>query len=91
MITNLVLIDSLTDMEVFPVRVENQKDALKVKKSLEYHKLRAINVLKELKKEGLIKSIYQPKNKKIQPELNRLVRTKRQINESLEKIKAVYK
>jgi hypothetical protein len=58
-----------------------------VKKRLIFEQQKIIDILKKMENEGIIKSIFIPKNKKIQKDLDNLVRVKKEIKKSLEKIK----
>ena len=57
---------------------------------LEQEKEKIIKFLKKFKEEGIIRSIYIPKNKRIQKELDNLVRLKRKIDNSIQKIRGFF-
>jgi hypothetical protein len=88
-IIKAVIIKGLKDIDTFPIRV-NDKKFLLVKKRLELEYANAVNILKNLKKEGKIKSIWIPTNKKIQKDLNDLVKAKKTIKESIGKLREFY-
>lgn len=81
-----VLVHSINDIEIFSIKVDDKKSLI-IKKKLEEQNNKAINILKRLKDRGEIKSIWIPKNKKIQNELNNLVKAKKEIKNSLKNIK----
>jgi hypothetical protein len=83
------LVHSIEDIEEFNIRVtENSYGIIRARLNLEREKI--INLLKQLKESGVIKSIFIPKNKKIQNELNKLTTIKRQITKYIEQIKTVF-
>lgn len=88
-ITKAALIHSLTDIEVFSIKV-NEVTYQIVRKRLELEHLRIINILKELKNQGEIKSIARPKNKRLQKVLNSLVKTKKILKQSIRDISEVF-
>jgi len=57
---------------------------------LEQEKKKIVNFLKDFKSQGVIKSVFIPKNKRIQKELNELVRLKKKIDNSIKKIKEFF-
>jgi hypothetical protein len=87
---NAVLFKSPEDIRIFPILV-TKNNYLKVRGKLEFEKEKIINYLKRLKKDEIIKSIWIPKNKKIQKSLNQLCQVKRDISNSIQKIKIIYK
>jgi len=68
----------------------NNQNYILVRKKLESTKQDIIEHLRELKKEGVIKSIYRPINKDFQKMLNELVKAKRIITNSINTIKELY-
>ncbi len=88
-IMKAVLVENLENINIFSidVNIENHKI---VRLKLEEEREKIIKILKNLKEEGKIKSIFIPKNKKMQKQLNNLVHSKRTIKHSLEKIKEVF-
>ena len=60
------------------------------KAKIEYTKNKIIKKLKMYHKEGIIKSIYRPRNWEIQKELNELVKAKKQATRSIETIKQIF-
>ena len=89
-ITNVAIIRDMENIEIFPIRV-TEKNFIKIRKRLEFVKFQIICILKQMKDQGEIKSIWRPKNKKIQDKLNNLVKVKRMIDKSINKIKEFYK
>ncbi|MHA1876758.1 MAG: hypothetical protein ACTSUC_09980 [Promethearchaeota archaeon] len=68
----------------------NDKNAYISREKLKIEIKKIINILKDLKKKGIISTIYYPKNKKCQESLDKLVNLKRQLKKSLEKINVVF-
>ena len=90
LIINAVLVHSLKNIEIFQVEVTEQKSQL-IKERLKFERIKAINILKKLKEKEDITSIYHPRNKQYQHDLDRLVMSKRIIKKSIEKINEIYK
>jgi len=75
--------------EYLSIDVTEEKYFL-VKKRLLLESKKIVNILKRMKKDGLINSIYMPSNKKIQKELNELVKAKQVIKDSIKKLTSFY-
>ena len=90
LITKGVLINSLKELEIFSIKIKTTRQAIFVKEKLKEQKNKAISILKKLKITGEIKSIYVPKNKMLQKDLNRLVQAKRIIKKSIEDLNAFF-
>jgi len=75
--------------EYFSIDVSEDKYYL-VKKRLILENTKIVNVLKRMKKDKLIRSIFMPSNKRIQKELDELVKAKKVIKDSIKKITAFY-
>lgn len=75
--------------EYFSIDVTEEKYEI-VKKRLILENTKIVNVLKRMKNDGLIKSIYMPSNKKIQKELNELIKAKLIIKDSVKKLTGFY-
>jgi len=88
--TKAVLMKNAGNPETFLIKIRDQKHAQKVKKKLSMVQKQIIDFLKDLKEQGEIKSIWIPKNKKIQKQLDQMVQAKRDIKDSLEKIKEIF-
>ena len=58
---------------------------------LKLEHLKIVNYIKKLKEKGMIKSIFIPKNKKMQKDLNKLIKVKKEIKLNLSKIKLFFK
>ena len=84
-----IIIYNLGKVERFPIKVKLE-NYLKIKKKLEFEYKKAVQILKQLQTDGQIRSIRNPKNKKIKKELTELLMAKRTIKKSLEKIKEFY-
>ncbi len=89
LITKAVLVHSLTDIELFSIRV-NHYDYQIIRKRLEYELEKIIDILNELKKQEQIKSTSKPRNWKIQKSLNQLVDMKRILKQSIENISEMF-
>lgn len=89
-IIKAILVNKLGDIEEFDVKATPQKYLL-IKKRLEVELERAIKILSNLRDEGIIKSDKIPKNKKIQQDLNNLVRVKKVIKKSIKQLNELYK
>ena len=57
---------------------------------LEQEKKKIVNFLKDFKSQGVIRSVYIPKNRRIQKELNELVRLKKKLDNSIKKIREFF-
>ena len=68
--------------EIFNIKVDNNNFLL-AKRKLESEKKKIISKLREYKTAGLISSILVPKNKKIQEQLDELVRIKKITQQSI--------
>jgi hypothetical protein len=90
LIIKAFLVHSIDNIEELNIKVDEVKAPI-IKARLEYEYIKLINILKELKEAGVIKSIWIPKNKRLKKELLSVITTKRQIKNSIEKIKQVYK
>ena len=89
---NAVLFNSIDDIEEFPIVVTKTKYNL-IAKKLESERQKIISYLIDLKEQGEIKSIFRPKkpnNKKVQKQLDNLVRLKKEIKQSIDKLKTIY-
>jgi hypothetical protein len=86
--TNAGLINSLTDISLFEILV-NDNNYVKVKKKIESELDKSLNILHELKDKGKIKSMSLPRNKEIQESLNKLVKFRKTLKNSLDKIKLI--
>ena len=85
LIIKAIKVNGLGDTESFSVKITEQK-ALLIKGNQRLEKAKIIKILKDLEIGGEIKSIFIPKNKKIQKELDELVNAKKEIEKSLSKI-----
>lgn len=89
LILNAVIFNEFKDLEEFQIKVNDLNYQI-VSKRLILEQRKIINLLKEFKEDGIIKSIYIPKNKKIQKDLDNLIRIKKEIKLNLRKIKEVF-
>ena len=85
-----VLYHNPEKIEVFSINVDESNFEI-ISKKLISEKKKIVIYLDRLKKDGLIKSQFRPKNKKLQNSLNNLVAVKKIINNSLETIKEIYR
>ncbi len=79
----------LSNIETFYVEVSETNQII-VKKRLILERERMIDCLKNLKKGGLIGNIFQPKNKALKKDLDRLVFIKKELKKSIQSIKDFY-
>jgi len=87
-ITAIRYIDN-KNIELIPIHVNEERHKLVIKK-LENERNKIISYLKSLKIDGEIKSIFRPKNKKLQENLDYLCRLKKEIKRNIEKLKTIY-
>jgi len=87
--TKGVLYHTPENIEIFIINVPEESANMIAKKLLS-EKKKINSYLTHLKRYGLIKSIFRPKNKKIQKKLNNLIAVKKIINNSIETIKTIY-
>jgi hypothetical protein len=83
------LIRDIEEIDKFMITV-NDKNYVKIRKKLEFEKFKIICIFKQMKDDNEIKSVWRPKNKKIQDKLNELIKTKKIINNSIDKIREVF-
>lgn len=88
-ITNGAIVRDFEDIEKFQIKV-NEKNYIMVRKKLEFEKFKIILIFKQMKDQGDIRSIWKPKNKKMQKKLDEMVKTKRMITESINKIREIF-
>lgn len=69
----------------------SQNNYILVRKKLESVYKEIVDILKNYKREKIIKSIFRPKNKKIQKELDEFVKVKKEIKASVDKIKTYFR
>lgn len=83
------LVHSIDVIENFSIRVDDL-NRLIVLKRMELEYIKAVDILKNLKKKEVIRSIFIPKNKKIQDKLDILVVTKKELKRSMRKIRDAF-
>ncbi len=86
-IVKAVLFDEL---ETFDIVVTKQ-NSLKIRMKLEQERDKIIKQLRTYKDAGLIKSIFYPRNKKMQEHLDKLVKCKKEMKKSLSKLIKVFR
>lgn len=84
--TEAIIFDD--EIHTFLIGVSAEKREIVVKR-LQYEKDKINDYLKKLKSEGLIKSIYRPKNKQMKAELKALVLAKKKIEASIKKLNTI--
>jgi len=90
LIIKVAIFHDIDNLEIFLAKItENNYQLARGKLEFEYRKI--VEFLKQLKKEGEIKSIYRPKNKNYQKKLNKIVEVKKLIKESIQKLKIFYR
>jgi len=85
-----ILVKNQTDIEILEINVDSTNYLL-IKEKLKAEKIKIINFIKDYKKAGLIKSIFCPKNKTIQKQLNELVKAKRTATKSIKSINTIFR
>ena len=89
LIIEVVLIEDPYRFKEFSV-LTTEKNYQLHRMKLEQERKKIVEFLKKFKSEGIIKSVYIPKNKRIKKELDNLVRLKRKIDNSIQKIKSFF-
>lgn len=84
-----ILIKTPKDIKRFPIQL-TQSNNLFIKEKLIFERNKLIRYLQELKKQGVVKSNYRPKNKKIQSHLDEICKLNRDIKKSIQKIDLIY-
>jgi hypothetical protein len=90
---NMIILKAvlINNLELEYITIQTNKDNYKLHlKKLEAEKYKIIERLREYKKAGIIKSIFKPRNKKMQKHLNELVFAKKILNDSSTKIKRYF-
>ena len=88
-IIKAVLVHKLNDVEFFNIVLTETKHKF-IRGRLEYERVKILAILFDLQDNGIIKTVKIPKNKKIQKELDELVKAKRTIDKSIQVIKEIY-
>jgi len=84
-----VNVHSPKNIDKFQIKL-TQSNWLINKEKLKFERNKLIIYLQELKKQGLIKSNYRPKNKKIQSHLDDICDVNRSMKKSIEKIDLIF-
>ena len=87
--TTAGLITKLGKVELFVISV-TEKNCFKIKKKLEAERNKALEILKDLKDSGKIKSLSIPRNKRLQGKIDITVMFKEDLTSSIEKIREIY-
>ena len=77
------------DIEEFNIKI-NEENHKKIKLKLIEQKNIIINIFKDMKSKGLIKSLRIPHNKKWKKEIKELVEIKKELNKSIRYITNLY-
>ena len=88
--TKGVIIKSLKNIDIFLIEVDDEH-YIKVRAKLLEELKKSIRITKKLLKDGDIKSLSKPKNKQLQPHLNKLMRTKKIIKQSISDLEEFFK
>lgn len=85
-----IIVKNPNEIESCALRVtdENYK---KIREKLIFERTKLINYLKELKNQGLIKSIYRPKNKQLKNHLKEICKIKKNTLHTIEKLDTIFK
>ena len=88
-IVKAALVRNIKDIEVFNIKVtEKNSEIVKLKLTSERNKI--VKILQDLKRQEVIKSIFRPKNKTLQKDLDNLIKIKQDLKKSIEKINVIY-
>lgn len=82
-------VKSINYVEIFQIKV-TKDNYRNIRQKNEEQKQKIIKILKNLKEQGMIKAINKPRNKKIQFELNRLMKAKKDLDKTINLIKGFY-
>ena len=85
----LVKVAKINKKETFTVKATTSNYFL-IKNLIEKEKEKIISKLKQYKSAGLIKSIFYPRNKVLQSDLDALVIKKRLLQNSIEQINSIF-
>ena len=83
------LVNSPEDIKKVQI-IPTSENYFKVKSKINFERNKLIKYLSGLKENGLIKSVYRPKNKKLQEHLDNVCKAKRQMKASIEKLDAIF-
>lgn len=89
-LVNAVLFNGPDEIEKFLIKVTESNYAIILEK-LSQERKKIIDYLQMLKEEKIIKSVYIPKNRQYQRVLDELIKLKKIIKDSINKIRVVYK
>ena len=90
LIIKAYLVKNIEKVEEFNICV-NETNQLLVRRKLESEYKNIVNLFKLMKEQGLIKSIYIPKNKRMNIEISNLIRIKKDIKNSISKISNLFR
>lgn len=85
-----IIVHSPKNIERILIKV-TEKNFILIKQKLQFERNKIIKYLKALKQEGIIKSNYRPKNRKIQDHLNEVCEVNRRMIKTIEKIDTIYR
>ena len=78
------------NIEIIPIAITQSKYFI-IRSKLKFERRKITEYFKDLKAQGIIKSNFRPKNKKIQDKLDNLCKINRRVKETIEKIDQIYK
>ena len=85
-----VLIKEEGVIDRFHYSINSESKARLVRKRLELERSKIVDFFKKLKEEGKIGSIYKPRNRHMQDHINRMIKAKKDIDESVKKIRDLF-
>jgi len=88
-VVKAALVKDIYTVEEFYVTV-SKENYMKVRFKIEQERKKIINILKEYRDSGVIKSIWRPKYKPMQKSLDKIVRIKKDLKKSITQIKEFY-
>ena len=83
------LITKAGKIQLFDILV-TEKNCFKVKKKLELEREKTLEILRQFKQQGKIKSVSLPRNSELQNLLDEIVEFKQHLDGGIEKIKEIY-
>jgi len=89
LILKVALLDDFQSVEFMEIIV-HEHNFEKVRRKIESELLKIKKVLNQYKKDGLIKSISRPKNKKITEKLKQINHARKDLTDSKEKIMQIF-
>lgn len=84
-----ILFESPDNIRILPISVDDSNKIL-IRKKLEFERNKMIDYLKYLIEKEIIKSLFKPRNKSIQYQLDNIINAKKITNQSIQTVKTVF-